>query len=268
MTRGKTRVRGRPARVLLAALLSIVVAVPIGARPAKAAIDWTQVITAAISAISSWVNAGNTQAAIEEATRQILSAVNSARNDILAQIQTITVAQTRACANHAVIEFADIERMTPDNMQRFAQDATGCAVAIESMISALTDPASVDQLGFAMNIVAPIALVARARTGLTTDGLENTLRSANTQVASKIWASVRCGVPWSPDLDPELPPPRNGQIVSFYIYCDSHNGLGQAYVEVVWPNRIPDSAWEAVMTDATRNTSRAIAVSVLPMLGG
>ncbi|MFF3853205.1 hypothetical protein [Micromonospora sp. NPDC002575] len=255
-------------RVLLAALLSIVVVAPAGVRPANAAIGWTQVITAAISAISSWVNAGNTQAAIEEATRQILGAVNSAKSEILAQIQTITVAQTRACANHAVIEFADIERMTPDNMQRFAQDATGCAVLIESMIPALTDPASVDQLGFAMNIVAPIALVARSRTGLTTDGLKNTLRSANTQVASKIWASVRCGSPWSPDLDPELPPPRKGQFVTFYFDCWSYNGSAFGYVEVVWPDPIPDSAWDAVMTDATSNTSRAIAVAVLPMLGG
>ncbi|WBB75746.1 hypothetical protein O7602_09675 [Micromonospora sp. WMMD1128] len=265
MTQGKRRARSRPVRVLLAALLSIVVVAPTGARPAYA-IAWTQVITAAISAVSSWVNAGNTQAAIEEATRQILTAVNSARTEILAQIQTIAVAQTRACANHAVIELADIERMTPDNMQRFAQDATGCAVAIESMIPALTDPASVDQLGFAMNIVTPIALVARARTGLTTDGLTNTLRSANTQLVPKL-APPSCAS-WSPDFDPALPLPRKGDIVSYYLYCTAYNNdSGYAYTEVVWPNRLPDNAFDPAIADATRNTSRAIAVAVLPMLG-
>ncbi|SDY41294.1 hypothetical protein SAMN05444365_102187 [Micromonospora pattaloongensis] len=254
-------------RVLLAALLSIVVVVPTGARPASAAINWTQVITAAISAVSSWASASNTQAAIQEATRQILTAVNSARTEILAQIQTIATAQTRACANHAVIEFFDIERMTPDNMQRFAQDATGCAVATESMISALTDQASVDQLGFAMNIVTPIALVARARTGLTTDGLKNTLRSANTQLVPKLAAS-HCTF-WSPNFDPDIPLPRDGDIVSYDLYCTAYNNdHGYAYAEVVWPNRLPDNAFDPAVADATRNTSRAIAVAVLPMLGG
>ncbi|PZG20115.1 hypothetical protein C1I95_10185 [Micromonospora craterilacus] len=239
--------------------------VPAGARPARAAVDWAAVITAAISAVSSWASSNSTQAAIQEATRQILAAVNASRNDILAQIQTITVAQTRACANHAVIEFVDIELMSPDNMQRFAQDATGCAVAIESMISALTDKASVDQLGYALNIVAPIALVARARTGLTTAALQNTLRIGNTTLLSKITASCWVDIINIPE---EAPPPRNGDIHTYIIDCWAYNnsGSGYAYGQVVFPNPIPDGAFVPAINQATRNTSRAIAVAVVPML--
>lgn len=259
--------RSRLARFATASVMSIAVVVPSGARPAQAAIDWTSVITAAISAVSSWAGAGSTQDAIKEATRQILAAVNSARSDILASIETIAVAETRACAHHAVIEFVDIELMTPDNMQRFAQDATGCAVLIDSMLAALTDKGRVDQLGFALNLVAPIALVARARTGLTTGSLQNTLRTANKALIPKLDVTG-CNL-WSPDFDPELPLPRPGAIVSYYITCWAYNNdIGSAYTEVVYPNQVPDSAFVPAVNEATRNTSRAIATAVVPLLGG
>jgi hypothetical protein len=243
--------RSRLARFATASIMSIAVVVPSGARPAQAAIEWTSVITAAISAVSSWASAGSTQDAIKEATRQILAAVNSARSDILASIETIAVAETRACAHHAVIEFVDIELMTPDNMQRFAQDATGCAVLIDSVL----------------NLVAPIALVARARTGLTTGSLQNTLRTANKALIPKLDVAG-CNL-WSPDFDPELPLPRPGAIVSYYITCWAYNNdIGSAYAEVVYPNQVPDSAFVPAVNEATRNTSRAIATAVVPLLGG
>src|SRR5262245_16427296 len=111
-------------RGTIALIMSVVVILPLGARPARAAFDWTPIITAAITAIGSALSAGNTEAQIRESTRQILAAINTAQSTILTEIETITVAETRACAEDAVIEFADIERMTTDNAQRFAMDAT------------------------------------------------------------------------------------------------------------------------------------------------
>ncbi|MDG4828189.1 hypothetical protein O7627_02580 [Solwaraspora sp. WMMD1047] len=255
--------RSRLLRVATAALLSVVVTLPLGARPVHAAIDWGKVITAAIGAIGSWLGSNGTQAAIQEATRQILAAVNTARSDILAHMETIAVADARSCANHAVIEFIDIERMTPDNMQRFAQDATGCAVRIDSLLPAITDKARVDQLGIALNVVAPIALVARARTGLTTDALENTLRAANVAIIPKLAPS--CTV-YSYDFDPELPLPSPGQIVTYHLYCWAYNNDGGSHsVFLPYPQAPTDQHFAVAQDQATRNTSRAIAQRVLPL---
>ena len=255
--------RSRVLRYVTASLLSTVLVVPFGVRPARAVIDWATVIAAGINVVGTWLNSSTTNAALAEATRQILAAVNSSKAEILAQMETIAVAEARACATHAVIEFVDIERMTPDNMQQFAQAATGCVVSIESVMSAITDKGRVDQLGFAVNMVAPIALIARARTGLTTGALENTLRRANNVIVAKLDAS--CDI-WSWEVNPDVPPPPDGRPVNWNIACYSYNNtIGTHYVSVPWPNPIPDSAITVAVNNANRFTSRAIAIAVLPM---
>jgi hypothetical protein len=256
--------RSKVLRHATVGLLAAVLTVPLGVRPARAAIDWGEVIKAAIAVVGSWTSASNTEAAIREATTKILAAVDSAKSQILNQMETIAVAEARSCATHAVIEFADIERMTPDNMQQFAQAATGCAVSIESLMSALTDKGRTDQLGFAVNVVTPIALVARARTGLTTSSLENTLRQANNLIVSRLDAS--CDIS-SWEANPDLPPPPDNQLVLWTIACYAYNGNpGYHYVYAPYVGPIPDSAIQVAVNNANSNTSRAIAVAVLPTL--
>lgn len=246
---------------------AVMVMIPLSAQPANAvAINWTQIITAGIQAVSSAWSAQNTQEAIRQATQQIIAAVNTARSDILAQIETITVNEYRACANHAVIEFADIERMTPDNAQRFAQDATGCAVTLMSVIPGVTGKAGVNELGFALNIVSPIAIIARLRTGLTADALRIALRSAENNLITRLTADG-CTIS-SIRLDPELPLPRRGELVPYDILCTAFNrDVGTNGIEVPWPQQVPHSAVEVAQERAMGNTSRAIAVAVLPQLG-
>jgi hypothetical protein len=123
---------------------------------------------------------------VEEATRQILNAINSAKNEIISHIDQIATAEAKACARQAVIDFADIERFTPDTLQAFARDATGCVTLIDSLLGAVVDKSAIDQLGFALNAVGPVALIARGRAGLTTQGLADVLVNANTTAISQL----------------------------------------------------------------------------------
>jgi hypothetical protein len=84
----------------------------------------------------------------------------------------VAVASVQACAESTVIDFADIDLMTTDSLQAFASNATACATQAQSLIPAVTgSPAAVDQAGFALNAVGPLALTARAKAGFSTAGL-------------------------------------------------------------------------------------------------
>ncbi|MFL6127418.1 hypothetical protein [Actinophytocola sp.] len=64
-----------------------------------------------------WRSPKTNRLVIEQATTRT-------KTEILAEIETTAVADVCACANHAVIEFVGIERMTPDDTRGFTQDAS------------------------------------------------------------------------------------------------------------------------------------------------
>ncbi|QFZ20204.1 hypothetical protein [Saccharothrix syringae] len=268
--------RTRHWRALIAAALSALVIIPLGGQPVRATaaeqppqayLDWTKVVVAAISAIGSWASSANTEEAIKQATTQILSAVNSAKAEILAQMETIAVAELRACANHAFIEYIDIERMAPDNMQQFAQNATGCAVQIASTLPAISDAARKDQLGFALSIVSPIALNARGRTGLTTEALASTLLSAQEHIAATLLPNCWSYVPAL--QEPDFPRPRPGDYIGWDLFCEAYNytSFASGYGVFRYPNEGPTEVhWAPLRDQASSTTSRGIAIAVIPLL--
>jgi len=195
------------------------------------------VLKGAYDIYKSFIGGGSSGAA---ATAQIIAAINSARTDIINHIDAVATAQAKACAQDAVIEFADFEALTPDNKQGFAINATQCVTLIDSLTTAVSDKAAVDQLGFALNSVGPIALTARARTGLSNPGLVTTLRHANTQVQGVL-------VPTCHTVTIE----RHTEWV-----CNSYNGDQFG----------PDVPLVVVQAKAGQRTSWAVAVAVLPTL--
>lgn len=270
--------RTRRWRIMSAAVLSLALVLPLGARPAPAsaeerqpaqavAIDWSAIIVAGIGAISAWANSANTVEAIRQATAQILAAVTTARNDIISAIESLAVAELSGCANHAVIEFFDIEGMTADNMQKFAQEATGCAVDIVSTMSSIADKGRKDQLGFALNIVAPIALNARDRTGLSTDGLARTLRSGLNHIDAALLPECYAYVPAL--QEPEFPRPRPGDYIGWDLYCRDYRGYEVSNsLTFRYPDQGPtEEHWAPLRVGASAQISRAIAIAVLPVLG-
>lgn len=176
----------------------------------------------------------------QAATAQIIAAINSARTDIINHIDAIAAAQARACAQAAVINFADFEALTPDNKQNFALNATSCVTLIDSLLAAVSDKAAADQLGFALDSVGPIALIVRSRTGLTNPGLVTVLVHANQRVQSVL----------APSCHPVI-------IERFTEWaCSSYNG----------DHAGPDIPFSSVQAAAGRRTSWAVARAVLPTL--
>ncbi|HKT01881.1 MAG TPA: hypothetical protein VJT31_20335 [Rugosimonospora sp.] len=240
-------------RLGTAAVMAVGVALPATAQPAQADVGTVIAVVKQVYSLYQqfFKSSGLT---LQQAVDQIKAAIQSAQTAIINQIDLVAVAQVRACAESAVINFADINAFTPDNLQVFALDATSCVTLAQSLIPAVTaTPAAVDQAGFAMNTVGPIALMARAKAGLTTASLTSVLVSGeNSLISSLVPPCVRDNLTGGE--------PGAGKI--FAWDCTAYNG-DEAEVII----RGDTNAAKAQSQDyAGRNTSRGVAQAVLPLL--
>jgi hypothetical protein len=183
---------------------------------------------------------------LDQAVQQINADIQSAKNDIVAEIDRVAAANIQGCANAAVVEFADINALTPDNLQVFAMNATSCVTDANSLLTAVSDPAAKDAIGFAMNTVGPLALMARVKAGLTTPALKSVLAAGENTLISAL-------LPSCDHVDETGGEPGAGH---FYMWeCTAYNGnMGVAKALVTSQNQ------------ATSNTSRAVAQTALPIL--
>jgi hypothetical protein len=241
-------------RLSTAAALAVGLAVPMGAQPVQA-VEPATVITAIEAVYSAWQKfaKGGGGTTLDQAIQQIKQAILTAQSKIIDEINLVAVASVRGCAESAVINFNDIEQLSPDNLQAFALDATACVTQAQSLIPAITGtPAAVDQAGFALNAVGPLALAARARAGLSTPTLTSVLASGNTSLVSALVPS--CVKDDLSGGEPGVP--------HIHVWdCTAYNG-DQAEV-VIGGN---PAARTTAENYAARNTSRAIAQAVLPQL--
>jgi hypothetical protein len=245
-------------RTLLRAVTTVVAAVgvilPTAAPPAQA--DAGTVI-AVIKQIYSLYQqfAGGGGPTLAQAIQQITAAIQASRDAIISQINQVATANVRACAASAVINFADINALTPDNLQAFALQTTDCVTQAKSLIDVVTtDKVATDQLGLAMNTVGPLALMARSKAGLTTPALKTVLVSGeNTLVTALLPACHREDASGG---EPGVP----------HVYewiCIAYNGDEG---DVLVRNGNNGSARTLSENNATRNTSRAVAQAVIPQL--
>ncbi|WP_432842033.1 hypothetical protein [Dactylosporangium sp. CA-092794] len=153
---------------------------PAGAQPA----DIGTIITVISTAISAYKAFTSSTSSGSVATAQIIAAINSAKAEIISHIDAVATAQARACAEEAVIDFADFEALTPDNKQSFALNVTSCVTLIDSLLTVVVDKGALDQLGYSQDEIAPVALMARARTGLTNTNLAAVLVHSNQTIIS------------------------------------------------------------------------------------
>lgn len=250
------------ARYAVACAMAVVVTLPGGARPAQA-VDIgtiTAVINASRAAYGLWKDFTGGGKELEAAVAQITAEIEKAKTAILSHVDLLAAAEARACARHAVVELADIDTFDQVTMRTWAQQVTACVTLIDSLAATVGDQAAIDQLGFALNSVGPIALVARARAGFSTTALTAVLLSGNTTVANRIdppcpmtrtWA-----VPWNTYRFTWTCTAHNGDSSS--VYVDQRVNLGQ--IPLTTPDLVPHK------THAARNTSKPLAVSVVPLL--
>jgi hypothetical protein len=233
-------------RMGMAALLAVGVALPATAQPAQADVGSVIAIIKQVYSLYQQFAGGSSGLTLDQAVQQITTAITNSQTAIISQIDLVATANVRACATSAVINFADISALSPDNLQAFALDTTSCVTQAQSLLDAVTDKSAIDQLGFAMNTVGPLALMARLKAGFTTPGLKAVLVTGNNTVISKLLPTCR-------HVDESGGEPG---VPHFFLWeCIAYNGdEGDASQRASSENF------------ATRNTSRAVAQAVLPQL--
>jgi hypothetical protein len=140
------------------------------------------IISAAGTAYSAYKTFVDGGLSVGQATTQILNAIYSAKTQILARIDAVATAEARQCAQDAVLDIENFNVLTPDNQQAFALAATSCVNRIDSLLAIPLDDPAVDQLGFTLQAVGPIALITRSRTGLSNTNFVPILRGATQRV--------------------------------------------------------------------------------------
>ncbi|MFL6073735.1 MAG: hypothetical protein ACJ73S_10105 [Mycobacteriales bacterium] len=206
------------------------------ATPAVDPLTIINIINAAYSAYKKFLQGG---LSVQDATNQIITAINNAKTEIIAHIDAIATAQAKACAEEAVVDFPSFNALSADNQQLFALNATGCQTLIDSLLTTVSDKGAVDQLGFALNSLGPITLIVRARTGLSNTGVTPILVGDNQTVKTVL--NPECG---------RIPEPGSpGEVL-----CESYNGdTGQGTAA-------------AARMEAGARTSWALAKAVLPTI--
>ncbi|WP_422772037.1 hypothetical protein ACN28C_02730 [Plantactinospora sp. WMMC1484] len=201
--------RRRLLKTVTAAVLATAVVVPGAARPAQATDPATIIAVAqfALQAYSYFNSSEDGGMTIEEATSRIIVEIGNTRNTIIAHLDGLATAEARACAEHHLLEFADIEEFSLSLKQRWAQDVTSCVTLINSLWSAVSTVSAKNQLGIALGTVGPIALVARAQARFSTTELKNLLIAAFERIEQRFtpYCTAVPNVPeeyWQSNPDP------------------------------------------------------------------
>lgn len=253
------RFGGRPVSAAIAAATAAVV---VAANPMPAhAVDPATIVGAAMKAYDVYQKLAGGALTLEDATSKIIDAVNAAKTDIMRHTDRLATAEVRACTTSAVINVADIGALSPDGRQLFALNATDCVTLAQSLLSTVSGSASVDELGFAVNVVGPIALLARTSAGLMTGGLRSSLISADNTVLTRLKPSCIDTPLWG-DAEPGGP-------VEVQITCTAYNGA-RGYDWVVLRIKkgqpLPAIDHTSAITDAVASTSYPVAVAALSTL--
>ena len=235
----------------VAAALVVGSTVPANAQSAKPNVDVGTVVAVIkqIYSIYQQFLGGGSGLTLPQAVQQIEAQIDAARTAIINEIDLVAAANVQSCAQSAVVNFQDINALSPDNLQVYALAMTDCVTQANSLLGAVTDKAAIDEIGFAMNTVGPLALIARLKAGLTTPALKSVLVAGdNTLISSLLPTCRRIN-----EGDPDHP--------FFEWDCIAYNGNEAE----IWVN-----AKNALVTSqdyATANTSRAVAQAAIPTLG-
>jgi len=172
-------VKRRLVRMATAATLSLSIVLTGTAQPAQAIdpVTTAQVIVAAVKAYEAWKSG--------QSTDKVLGAINEAKVAIMAHADALAAADAKACTRHAVIEAEDAATFSPDVLATWAQQVTGCVTLIDSLLNAVTDKGTINELGFALGTVGPIALATRKQAGLSTAGVQAILIGSHTTVKTR-----------------------------------------------------------------------------------
>ncbi|MFI6133304.1 hypothetical protein [Micromonospora sp. NPDC051141] len=174
--------------------------------------------------------------------------------EVLDEIGEIAAADVETCTRNAVITFADLEALSPDNAQAFAVQATDCVAKARAYINVVDNRAAVDVMGFAVNTVGPIALFARANAGFSTNLLKDELVAANQRNMERLEPTCGATPLWG-----DRPVDPNPQPVEVQLRCTAFNHDGYDVVTTQLRRGDPLPAF-----DYSKARDRAVEVSSYP----
>jgi hypothetical protein len=216
------------------------------------AVEVEQVLKAIETAYALYQQFQDQEITLEQATTDIINAVNAAKTEILAHIDAIAAAQAKACAKALIVKYESVEDLTQDNQQLLALDSIDCLAEIESVMAELDEQAAVDTLGFALNALGPVALLVQAHAEFddTIAGILDLVASGNQTVIETIVPKCQQHTIKGDAKPPEI-----------LIRCTAYNGETGSEVSYVGDPNLKAKA-RAAERYAYRNTSRRIAESV------
>ncbi|WP_412749726.1 hypothetical protein [Krasilnikovia sp. M28-CT-15] len=253
---------------LLAAAIGVVGLAPPAPASAKApaatanafAFDWVSAVVAVAGALYGAGGGGN----LDAATQQIIGAIEASEARMLNHIDAIASAEVQACARAHAIELSDINTMSTSVRQLWAQEATRCAALATAYLDAVVSKNSVDNLGHVIGEIYAIAIAARVKANLH-NGVDLLLRD---QVRS--YEVVVAKLAPSCNEQRYVEHDTQGRVVTVEIHytCVAYNGDQATDHELYHLGKLvgPPLNRDAVANNATRNTSRAIALEALPRL--
>jgi len=247
-----------PTRFVRVLVLAVVLGTAVlPTRRADASVTISQVISALKTAYSLYQKFHGGELTLEQATDQMLSAIESAKIEILSHIDEIAAAEAKACAKSTIIRFGDIERLSYDSRQALAADAVDCLAVIESLLDTVDDKSAIDQLGFALTALGPVTLMARAHADLPES------YGVSDMIINGSWAVIaRLHPPCSTSV---LSGDSTGGTTEVIVRCTAYN-RDRGYA-LSWLGDPDLDAKKTVAEDtATRNTSRAVAQQLLPSI--
>jgi hypothetical protein len=255
--------RSRLLRGLAAAALALAVVLPGTAQPAQAT-DGTDAVKRVgqitLNVLPQLSSGGLSPAQIAQLVRQVIDAVNQAEPAVIAHMDSLAAAPWLGQARHHILEFDDIEVFEEEVLWDWAQDVTGDAETAASVFNAVSNPKTADDLGYAIHTLYPIALTARAKAGFGTATLKVHYREALTSIVDKL--KPRC-TSRPGELDPH---PSYYEVIHD---CLTPNGsrviLRDYQANGVWIEGPYDA--EALLTEAGKDTSWAVARAMLQLIG-
>jgi hypothetical protein len=262
--------------VVAAALAVSATAQPVQARDVKpAAVDpYSIIIEIGISLLGKAFGGGGvSEAELNAAVAQITAQIEQTKTDIINHVDAIASAEVQACARTHTIEFKSINSMSPTVLQLWAQRATECATLATAYLRALTSGQAVDNIGWVVGEIFTIVIAARTKARLT-EGLDLVRQdelSAFTSVRDKLTPPERTSfgtnpqcVTWWQLADP------SGFLDYLYYTCYAYNGDNAYGAQAYWAGTGVAAEgpidYEGVRVQATRRTSRALAISTLAAL--
>jgi hypothetical protein len=210
-------------------------------------------IAAKALGVAHQIAAGAAETAIQSALHETATAVHSqtlARADRISRDQTtaLRVAEVKGCVQTSRINFVFLERgekLRP----RIASDFTECAFNVAAMLNTLSLREDIDDMGYDINFIFPLAIVASAMTGRDVQPLIDHYRSANEYIVNKL--APRC-LAW------KWPNFSAGGAIEAHYRCVAYDGTKASAAGSIDRRSID--------AQATRLTSRRVAQSVMPLL--